>query len=222
MFLHITPLFLLIVVYTIDTFESEGQVVELQNDASKTFLFNFLGFNTSTMKLGVRGVVWLLFCTDKLKVSHNVKPSDHSRQTQTGRSTKECHKEMCCNHSWVSLPNDIWKQVRISRKTAQYSKANDKAHLTKCSKTTSDKMPEQPKQVPHAWWPAMPSKNAWPIPWSAGVTLVVLCFRHAFRVWASSANLQGRHRAVDCSISVMSRHRRAGFSPLTWTSDVKY
>lgn len=57
MFLHITPLFLLIVVYTIDTFEPEGQVVELQNDASKTFLFNFLGFNTSTMKLGVRGVV---------------------------------------------------------------------------------------------------------------------------------------------------------------------
>lgn len=57
MFLRITPLFLLIVVYTIDTFQPEDQVVEFQNDASRTFLFNFLGFNTSTMKLGVRGVV---------------------------------------------------------------------------------------------------------------------------------------------------------------------
>lgn len=40
-----------------DTFEPEGQVVELQNDVSSTFLFIILGFSISAMKLGVRGVV---------------------------------------------------------------------------------------------------------------------------------------------------------------------
>lgn len=38
-------------------FEPEGQVVELQNYVSSTFLCNFLGFIISAIKLGTRGIV---------------------------------------------------------------------------------------------------------------------------------------------------------------------